>query len=363
MRTVVRSTLIAGMTGALMVSAAWAGIGISPLPVPSAPTADGAATSAAKVATSAAAEGTATTTTTSPAALGAGQLLVGAAKTPMTPRPDDMKTKGFPNARWRPTRPSARRWTRPCCPTCRTPRATPPTASPAPAGPGRRTPTASTWAASASGRPTRSRCSARSTSASGCAVVAHQRRAGQAVVHDGRRRRGLTSGTTEQVRRLRSKQIGGPRWPTGAPAAGREAKESFDWMRPTRTSAPDFIGGWGFVPMRGLDAARKATRTALETLRAHDAAARGPRRAGQPRHRPARGGDRGVRPPRRGLAQAQAAVADAEGAARVAERAAHGRTRGAAADPRRVVARRDARRARSRARRRDAHAPGRRDAA
>ena len=35
MRTVVRSTLIAGMTGTLMVSAAWAGIGISPLPVPS----------------------------------------------------------------------------------------------------------------------------------------------------------------------------------------------------------------------------------------------------------------------------------------------------------------------------------------
>ena len=37
MRTVLRSTLIAGLTGALMVSAAWAGIGLSPVPTPSLP--------------------------------------------------------------------------------------------------------------------------------------------------------------------------------------------------------------------------------------------------------------------------------------------------------------------------------------
>jgi hypothetical protein len=102
MRTVVRSTLIAGMTGTLMVGAAWAGIGIAPVPAPSAPgSVTGATGGAAATAT---ADGTTSTGTTAaavnPVTLGAGQLLVGAAKNPMTPRPDDMKTKGFPNARW-----------------------------------------------------------------------------------------------------------------------------------------------------------------------------------------------------------------------------------------------------------------------
>ena len=98
MRTVVRSTLIAGMTGALMVSAAWAGIGISPVPVPSAPEvstplqqAPGTAskTTSGSVVTSANA-----------AALGAGTLLVGAAKNSMAPQPEAMRKKGFPNAVW-----------------------------------------------------------------------------------------------------------------------------------------------------------------------------------------------------------------------------------------------------------------------
>jgi hypothetical protein len=99
MRTVVRSTLIAGMTGTLMVGAAWAGIGISPLPVPSVPSGVGSATGS-QLAETTGTEGTATTAAVSPASLGAGQLLVGAAKTSMTPRPDDMKSKGFPDARW-----------------------------------------------------------------------------------------------------------------------------------------------------------------------------------------------------------------------------------------------------------------------
>src|SRR3954467_8689471 len=99
MRTAVRTTLIAGLTGTLMVSAAWAGIGISPLPLAStAPEVSVPQTthhSAAETPATAAA-----TTAASPVTLGAGQLLVGAAKTPMTPRPDEMRTKGFPDARW-----------------------------------------------------------------------------------------------------------------------------------------------------------------------------------------------------------------------------------------------------------------------
>ena len=97
MRTVVRSTLIAGMTGALMVSAAWAGIGITPVPAPTLP-AEVAGVTDAETGTTAT-EGTAPAGV-SLASLSGGQILVGAAKTSMNPRPDDMKTKGFPNAYW-----------------------------------------------------------------------------------------------------------------------------------------------------------------------------------------------------------------------------------------------------------------------
>ena len=97
MHPVVRSTLLAGLTGTLMVSAAWAGIGIAPVPVPSVPVdAVQGATKAAKERT--ATSGT-TTTAVEPASLGGGQLLVGAAKTSMNPRPDLM-TERFPGARW-----------------------------------------------------------------------------------------------------------------------------------------------------------------------------------------------------------------------------------------------------------------------
>lgn len=70
MRTIVRTTLVTGQLGGAVRSAAG-----------DAPATD-AATNAALPA---------------PAA---GRLLVGAAKTSMLPRPDDMKTKGFPGARW-----------------------------------------------------------------------------------------------------------------------------------------------------------------------------------------------------------------------------------------------------------------------
>jgi len=98
MRTVVRSTLLAGMTGMLMVSAAWAGIAIAPVPLPTATDAQRAGTAAV---TGDATTGTTATTAlaVNPVTLGAGQLLAGAAKTSMNPNPEAMKTR-FPNARW-----------------------------------------------------------------------------------------------------------------------------------------------------------------------------------------------------------------------------------------------------------------------
>ena len=99
MRTVVRSTLLAGLTGTLMVSAAWAGIGISPLPLSSsAPEVSAPATTARVTADQP--DTTPAAAATTAAALSGGQLLVGAAKESMAPRPDDMKKQGFPNARW-----------------------------------------------------------------------------------------------------------------------------------------------------------------------------------------------------------------------------------------------------------------------
>ena len=96
MRTVVRTTLLAGLTGTLMVSAAWAGIGLAPVPVPELPT-DGVQS----VAEPAPEEGTtAAATPVDPATLGAGQLLVGAAKTSMAPRPDLADPERFPDATW-----------------------------------------------------------------------------------------------------------------------------------------------------------------------------------------------------------------------------------------------------------------------
>jgi hypothetical protein len=93
LRNVFRSTLIAGLTGVLMVSVAWAGIGVAPML--------GAATPATAPdqpsGTTASSTGGATAASTQ--ALGAGQVLVGAAKTSMAPRPADMAAR-FPGARW-----------------------------------------------------------------------------------------------------------------------------------------------------------------------------------------------------------------------------------------------------------------------
>jgi hypothetical protein len=97
LRNVVRSTLLAGMTGTLMVSAAWAGIGIAPVPVPSLPTEGLAAPTAPRATTTESSAPTAAGV--DPATLGAGQLLVGAAKTSMYPAPEAMQDR-FPGAVW-----------------------------------------------------------------------------------------------------------------------------------------------------------------------------------------------------------------------------------------------------------------------
>jgi hypothetical protein len=98
MRTVVRSTLIAGMTGTLMVSAAWAGIGISPLPVPSA-TSEVSAPASAAVRGAGDVDSHAGEAISATVSTAGDQLLVGAAKASMLPRPADMAAR-FPGARW-----------------------------------------------------------------------------------------------------------------------------------------------------------------------------------------------------------------------------------------------------------------------
>ena len=100
MRTVVRSTVLAGLTGTLLVSVAWAGIGLAPVPgpsLPSLPSVGGAAVDEPEAAPS---PGGVAPTRLSPASVGAGELLVGAAKTSMEPRPDLADAKRFPDARW-----------------------------------------------------------------------------------------------------------------------------------------------------------------------------------------------------------------------------------------------------------------------
>ncbi|MCW2542957.1 MAG: primase [Frankiales bacterium] len=94
MRTLVRSAVVGLATGVMMISAAWAGVSFSPLPVPSGP-----ATAVVSDVTRATDTLLGGTPAAMAASLKAGQLLVGAAKTSTTPRPKDMQ-KRFPGARW-----------------------------------------------------------------------------------------------------------------------------------------------------------------------------------------------------------------------------------------------------------------------
>lgn len=99
MRNVVRSTLIAGLTGTLMVSVAWAGIGLVPVPDPAGEVESSATTVLERLSdepreTPARGAGPGSAPT-----LAEGQMLVGAAKTSLLPRPQDMQER-FPGARW-----------------------------------------------------------------------------------------------------------------------------------------------------------------------------------------------------------------------------------------------------------------------
>jgi hypothetical protein len=93
-RNVVRSTLIAGLTGTLMVSVAWAGIGLVPVPDPVTDAVDEVTEAVAPSEESALQAAIA-----SLPALGEGQMLVGASKNSIAPRPEDMQVE-FPGARW-----------------------------------------------------------------------------------------------------------------------------------------------------------------------------------------------------------------------------------------------------------------------
>ena len=102
MRIAVRTVVVAGLTGVLAVTAAWAGVGLTPVPTagssgepgPAITKATGGLTSAVNGGTSLAAMRAG-----SLPALGAGQILVGAAKMNIRPNPEAMKDR-FPAAYW-----------------------------------------------------------------------------------------------------------------------------------------------------------------------------------------------------------------------------------------------------------------------
>jgi hypothetical protein len=98
MRAILRSTLVAGLTGVLIVSAAWAGVSFSPLGSPTDPAAGVVSEVEGALADSPVGVGP-QAPAAARASLRSGQLLVGAAKSSMAPRPKDM-AKRFPGARW-----------------------------------------------------------------------------------------------------------------------------------------------------------------------------------------------------------------------------------------------------------------------
>ncbi len=93
--TLLRATVVGGVTGAVALSAAWAGVGIAPAPLPTPPTV--VSVPGATAAAPASLGGVALKA--NPAKLAPGQLLVGAARTSIAPRPKDMAQR-FPGARW-----------------------------------------------------------------------------------------------------------------------------------------------------------------------------------------------------------------------------------------------------------------------
>ncbi len=99
MRRIVRTTLVAGLTGALALSAAWAGVGLAPVPVPTVAGSPSGLSAPALTAPGLPA-GASLRTRAAALTLGSGQMLVGAAKNSIAPDPKGMQTKGFPTARW-----------------------------------------------------------------------------------------------------------------------------------------------------------------------------------------------------------------------------------------------------------------------
>ena len=102
MHTLVRSTLLAGLTGALTVSAAWAGVGLVPVGslAPQAPAPVEQVVAVADVPADTPVPAPASPEAALPA-LKAGEVYVGASKTTLTPDPDAPATQAaFPGARW-----------------------------------------------------------------------------------------------------------------------------------------------------------------------------------------------------------------------------------------------------------------------
>jgi hypothetical protein len=98
----VKTSLVAGLTGALTVSAAWAGVGLVPVPTSSGDPVGNTVTPVLEQLAGSSSETEAASASSASAEvpkLGKGQLLVGAAKTDLTPRPEDMQDR-FPGARW-----------------------------------------------------------------------------------------------------------------------------------------------------------------------------------------------------------------------------------------------------------------------
>ena len=100
MRNVLRTSLVAGATGALALATAWAGVGIGPVPAPTVPPVTGTVAGATGTTAPSKASVLSVATSATLPALGSGQILAGAAKNSIAPRPDLMKTRGFPDARW-----------------------------------------------------------------------------------------------------------------------------------------------------------------------------------------------------------------------------------------------------------------------
>ncbi|HVE73770.1 MAG TPA: hypothetical protein VNA30_01580 [Mycobacteriales bacterium] len=98
MRSLLRSTVLAGLTGSLIVGAAWAGVGLAPVPVPTA--LPGLGSDGLPGAEKGSGSAGASTVAAALAKLGAGQVLIGAAKTSITPAPERADKTRFPGAKW-----------------------------------------------------------------------------------------------------------------------------------------------------------------------------------------------------------------------------------------------------------------------